>query len=493
MVMRMTVEEYEKKYGVLPGAPAPNVLEAAQKDMPDQNFAVGLAKGIGRSGVGLFSGVGQIGRGIQKGLARASDAVLGTGNIDLLGKSMFDADTEEGKKLTDLATPKTTAEKVGKFAGDVAQFAIPSTAVSKATKSANLLTRMVAEGVTSGTTATVQQGGFDKEAMDVAILSAIFPAAGALVKGAKVKIGEKAASRVINSLIKPLKNHMSYGKNPGRAVAREGIISSSLDDLEQKIGNSLTKRVDQLKNVLAESKELFDFSKTLVALEEALDKAAKQNNKGAVNRLNDIRQALTQNLSREIDETTGEVTIKSLGARNLTKLTAEEATSFLREIGELTAFTGNQSDDKLVNSALIQVYGNAKTALNKNIPERQALSEHIADLISAKIATKYRSEIAERANLLGFSPKVLGSIGAIGSAFTGNPIPFIIGLGAAGFEKAMSTPAAKTRLATWLSGAAKEQKKQLFEKAPWAKAAIYRLLIDDVEDTQNIESNPNKK
>lgn len=46
---------------------------------------------------------------------------------------------------------------------------------------------------------------------------------------------QRTAGRLINSLIKPTNRQFSYGRNPGLAVAKEGIVATSLEDLATQV------------------------------------------------------------------------------------------------------------------------------------------------------------------------------------------------------------------------------------------------------------------
>ena len=129
---------------------------------------------------------------------------------------------------------KNTSEKAGEIVSEIAQIAIPTTRIGKlASEAMKLLkltkgvktTKIASEAVTAGGVVAAQQGEIDSEARDAAILTAIFPVGGAILKS------KEGGSRLINSLIKPLQKDLSYGKDPGRAVAEEGIIANSLGEL----------------------------------------------------------------------------------------------------------------------------------------------------------------------------------------------------------------------------------------------------------------------
>jgi hypothetical protein len=452
------------KYGTVTDTAKIGSLEDAKKPQGTGTFGTGFQRGAGKTFFGLGRLAGKAATGIGK-------VIPGEDPLERVGQRI-----EEGYRALEPHLEAKPGEELGMFTEQVAEFAIPAGKVAQLTKGKALVGRMAAEGITGGAVATAQEGKFDNTARDIAILSAIFPGAGALLKTARVKIGTKAAPKIINSLIKPLKRDMSFGKNPGRGVAAEKIIASSLDDLESKIGSVLDRRINELNALASKSDAIFDVSKTLQPIDDAIDKAVSQNRPELVKRLEDAKKALSENLVRGVDPATGRTVIQSSGMRNLTQMSAEEAVGFKRAIGDITAFTGNPSDDKLVNSALKRTYGRVKEMIVTKIPESSELSERVADLISARTAAKYRAEIAARQNLIQFTPKVLGGAGLAGSIFSGNPIPAIVGMGAAGLEKALGTPAAKTRLAKWLASASREEKRQLFQKAPWARGIIQEAM-----------------
>lgn len=468
MAQKRTLEEIFQKSNL--GIEAVETREPEREPEGERGLR-GVATGVAKRGFKTLQGIsklggallerfnlpGQVAEFVTEGRVKAPEV-----------EPLFTPEKEE--KLE----PVGVAEKIGQFAGGVAEFALPFSKISALTKTKGLLTRAFSEGVAGGVVGGIQEGELSS-ARDTAVLNAIFPIAGKVAAVTKKPIKD-FAPRVINSLIKPLKKDMSFGKNPGRAVSEEGITASSLDELETNINSVLSQRVDDLNSIYAKSDEIFDLTATLKPIDDAMDVAAKQNNQAVLSRLQNTREALTNKLIRSTDENGREI-IQVGDLRDLTKLNATDALQFKRDIGDITAFTGNPSDDKIVNVALQKIYGNIKGKLNTAIPESVALNEKVADLISAKVATKYRAEIAERGNLITFTPKVIGAGGLIASFATGNPIPFIVSIGAAGIEKALETPKAKTELAKWLASSSTEQKRELFQKAPFVKAIISETFL----------------
>jgi hypothetical protein len=439
--------------------------------------APGIAKGLGKSALQLFQGVGELGQNIaQQTAGRVVEAVTGQPKEEL-GSKMFESGTEEFETLKDATKTETTGESIGKFVGDIAQFIIPATAVSRVQKGSSLASKIVGQALSDTGVQTAREGELNKDVRDTAILSLIIPSV--LTGGQKAVsalLGKSdSAGRVINSLIKPASKEFSYGKNPGMAVAKEGIVANSLDDLVTKIDDTIKNKSNEYIEAIKKSNTALNISDSFKPIDEALDVAVKQNNQGLVNRLNTIKVALTNNLTSQVDELGNQIIVPS-GIKQLDNISPEDLVSIKRDIGEMTAFTGNPSDDKLVNKALKGIYGNIKSKIDQAVPGSSEISERIASLISAKTATANRVGILARQNVGNFTGKVIGGAGAATSIFTGNPVPALIGLGIAGIENAMGTPAFKTRFAKFLSNASSAQLDELYKSVPGIRAVINREI-----------------
>ncbi len=346
-------------------------------------------------------------------------------------------------------------------------------------KGANALGKVTA-GATAGLSFDV--GSDLKEGRNVApglgtTLGAAIPAAG-IAKNVAVRFGQDQAPRIVNSLIKPLAKDFSYGKNPGRAVAEEKIVANNFDDLVEGISQrrqEVGQQIGDLGQQLSGSQEL-KVSQSLSVLDDAMRTAARQNNSTLLQRLQKTKEAITTKLEPALDND-GNIGIKKGDLRKLDNLSFSEVRDILREIGDMTQFTGNPSDDKLVNSTLKSLYGKIKQvsldAARKENPELakkfEELTERYADLTSAEIAAKYRDKIAERQNLIGVSPALSGVASAV-IAFVvsgGTALPAILaGVGGIALDKLASTPGFKTRLAAILSKKSPQEVKTIFDKVP---------------------------
>lgn len=439
-----------------------------------QQVGTGAAKEVASTGIGI----GSIGRGIQKGLSKGADVLFGTKRFGLGGESVFDKGSEKQQKAKEFLQPEGALEKTGAFATKAATFAVPGSQVTKATKGANFLTRTAAlAGSDIGVTA-VQKGELDKESLDAGIIAAAFPVVGKtaqLAKGA-LPSGKDAGGRVINSLIKPLLKDFSYGKNPGRAVAEAGITANSLDELAVNIRTVRQDTGQQIADKVAKSNVRLDASDSFKALDEAILEAKKapKTNVSIISRLENLKDDLLQ---------VGE---DGVPTRNLKELSASEIFDLKRDVGDLTRWTGNATDDEVVNKALKQTYGKLKNKLDTNIDGISDLNNKYADLKSAEIATEYRDKIASRQGLIGFGGQQAGiAAGLVTAAATGGiSTGVLVGATAAGVTEAMKTPAFKTKVATWLASASKDELKDAFTQAPWLRSSLQAALFDNTEENE---------
>lgn len=298
------------------------------------------------------------------------------------------------------------------------------------------------------------------------------------VGGALSNVAENSAPRLINSLIKPLAKDFAYGKNPGRTISELGITANSLDELGQKVtqarqevGQAIGKVGDSL-----EGKVELKLGSSLGPIDDAIQTAVAQRNQAAVSRLQNIKEALTH--VSGLNPKTGQ--IESQGSVLLDNASFKTAREMLGKIGDMTQFTGNPSDDKLVNSALKQVYGSIKGAtldaaksVNPTIAKQfTKLTEQYSDLTSAKVATEYRDKVGQRLNMVGLSPTIAGIGTALLTAIAtgGAAIPAILAGGAgAGIDKALSSVAVKTRVASLLAKRSPQEVEALTKAIPQLK------------------------
>ena len=305
-------------------------------------------------------------------------------------------------------------------------------------------------------------------------IGAGIPLAGAGVN--KIKNAFKAqAPRIINSLIKPLQKDLSYGKNPGRVIAEEGIIANDFDELLTKITEKKTEFGNKIGSIVKNNPDkILDLTDIVKPIEDAIKQAQKAPR---------VNQELIKRLNDTLSDILGEATIKTgqkVFTRQLRNINPEQTFEIKQIISDITKFTGNASDDGIVNKALKQVYGGIKARLNTALPQLIKLNEKYADLSSAKIATQYRDKILERQALVQFAPALRGFGTALFSIMA-NPeaiVPAVlIGVSEYTLEKVISSPALLTRLASWLAKTPVQQQNMIYQQIPALKNVVSKVFI----------------
>ena len=473
-------------------------LEGFEQDHPSPgDFLKKMDQQVQRFG----NASGRLGVGMMKGLMSSIFNMnkLAEQGLKKTGIERFIGDIDIGEKPEFLETEEGL-EKLGFGAEQILEFMTPisggtrlkmMTELFRSKGNVDAVRRILSKvggEVAEFTGKEFVQSGSVEHLRDVAIISAVIPAASGIFRETGIipqEFRKAMSERIINSLIRPLEKQFRYGKNPGRGVAEEGIIANSLEDLERQISRRLTGRTNQLNGVYDSAKykdttlDVVEFIEPIEALfRKALETPRTSQLSGLTKRINAIRNDLLQ---VKLDPKTGEIA----SFRNFKDITLKEAVELKRLIGEMTKWTGNITDDDLINAALRKAYG----VLNKKIlavaPETEFLNERIGDLISAKIAAQHRNVLAQRANLIPIGAEVIG----LGSGITaliasgGAVTPAIlIGVSVATLKIQLGKPAIKTRVATWLAKSTKDERDEVFKKVPFLKAAIIEEFGDGVFD-----------
>lgn len=459
----------------------PSAMASTGDTPPDESVgqkALGIA---GKVGNFLLPAVGDAYNALQgKGLngktwgqvagdigMTALTVVPGLGEVGLLGRGLEAAGlAARGIEAADVASNAAKAAKVG---GEISQGVKSVTAAADVAKTGSkipgILKGPISKGLALGYGSDVSSNLQKGETDPTKILT---PGLGTVTGGA-FGVGEKAlasggagvAGRLVNSLIKPLKKNFAYGKNPGLAVAEEGIVGNNLDDLARNIGARRQEIGNQIGQIGASVPDLrINLTRTLAPIDEGMEQAAKSNNPAMFSRLQQTRRALTENLGVGMDES-GAPAIISKGARNLADSSYQDAQALKQHIGDMTQWTGNLSDDKAVNAALQGVWRNIsntqKGGLNSVDPALRQRLEHLNDrygnLTEAEIATKYREAIHGRQNMISLGDK-LGGVGGLMTGILTGGGTLGAGMGAlagTATSHALGSTAVKTRAAAALA------------------------------------------
>jgi len=356
-------------------------------------------------------------------------------------------------------TPTTVQQFSGFVPEQIGEFFIPGAAgtkiskaisgakllknVPKLAKTAGLAGRVGTEATTFGGITGIQEGTLKGGAKESALIGGLLPVAGA----ATSVVGKKLSSRVMNSLIKPPSKEFRFGKDPGLAVAKEGIKANTLEGLLNKIRGKKQEIGKQLGKTVKSSEGIFDAEKLI--LDTAGKEGAKMTNDAVVKKFNNV----LDQLFFEVKFTREGLT--KVGTKDLTKLTSEKLHLLQRKIGELTTWT-EPAIDKPVNAALAKIYRSIGKQLEKMSPGTKPLQKRYANLLGAEKSVQMRENATKRSALIAnLGPLGIGGAVGLGSFIAGEgdrPLRSAIqgSLALAGAKFAGGT-AVKSRLANILA------------------------------------------
>lgn len=481
----------EKTQAILDSRPRGVDIPTALKELSNQGFTIEgyndkpVQSAVSNIGSGVKSVLGGIGEGVGgialSGIQKGGEYLVNKYGSEQMKQNMAVAPTLRQQYQQQMGKEENPSlYGAGQLGGEIMSLAAPVGAIGRLAKTgvealgAGSKVAKLTQAGTEGAAFTAGQGlqsGEKQSLTDYAIntgLNIAVPGAGMVAKG----LGENVAPRIINSLIKPLAKDFAYGKNPGKAVAELVAPANDFDGLISNISSTLDGVGSRIGSVVNQSQNLkqIDLSYTLKAIDEAINDANKtpRTNASLISRLEGVKSDLVDNIQAGIDPQ-----------------------SYKKLIGDLTKWTGNASDDQAVNKALKQTYGSTRQVmddvLSKELSPEQfaqykADSEAYGNLLSAKNAAEYRDKINERQNLISFGAKNAGLLTGVMTAVStgGAGVPAILaGLAGAGIDKALATPAFKTRLASLLSKLAPKDVSTFFDNVPTAKSIFTEQQIKD--------------
>ena len=351
-------------------------------------------------------------------------------------------------------------EKIGNTIGDVSQFFVPGEASLKVgnaaeklamnapkiiQKGAKLVGRAGTEALANAAITTLQ--GHPEQAGSTALVAGALPVIGSAA-GLLKKATGSISSRLINSLIKPANKAFDYGKNPGEAIAKEGIVAKSVQELIPKIDSKLKEigsTMDAIFNAPQNINKRVDVSNILDTIEKQLKdiKPVGDTNIRAIDRLNNLKQQITDYVTQK--------------GYDLKNLTLSQARDLKGTIGGAREWV-EKKDDDIVNQAINKMYGGIKEKINIQVPEVKEYNEAYANFLSAKNSAENRALQIQRNNILGLVAGA-GATGGIGlgiynymqgNSDAGNRM-LLAGLGSAALSKISGSTFLKTLIASALS------------------------------------------
>ena len=322
-------------------------------------------------------------------------------------------------KVLIIGSSNPTGEKIGKFAGDVAQFAIPGTKVSKATQALSAVPRIAARMATAGAVGAAQTG----DIKGGAVAAGIEGVAPGVAKG--VSVVAKPITAFMGRLLKGVSSGLSGAstpqieallKNPKAAqqVVKE-IKSSGGAGLLRKNSKAIVEGVSKIRQ---EARQAFGKGLGELAETDIQPTVFRENIKGVLNQYGSVikkGQRVLQNVEfddpkniKRASDLIDRLSNVKLDGKSLRKLADDVASSkykvatsderlafnvFINDLSQGLKNTVNKSTGKLdeINKAfsqdmqiaeeIQQIFGKVKF---KNAKEILTVSQRLESLFSKK-------------------------------------------------------------------------------------------------------------
>ena len=258
------------------------------------------------------------------------------------------------------------------------------------------------------------------------------------VMGAR-KLAGSAAGKIINSILKPKTAAFKYGRNPGKTVAKLGIVGNSVEDFGQNIGKTIQTKLDDLGNILKVPQNVakkINYTKAVNILDDTIDDLGKspKMNKTIISKMQDLKDDLLALATKT-------------GKKNIKKLTPEEALNMKRVTGNAAKWTGTDTPAEF-QGLIHKMYHAMRKAMEKAIPETAQINDDIANLIGAQRAIPGAVARAEKAGPMGLFKLRTALAGGAGALLGGGTPGAVAGIAA---EKIASSPPVATRAARTLA------------------------------------------
>jgi hypothetical protein len=331
-----------------------------------QKFGTGLAK----SALSAVKGAGQLGEAIGGALLPES----------LTPQSVYSDEATKGGLLDkENLKGEGGAEKFGKFVGDVAQFAVPAGKITKATKGASMVGKIVPRAISSGTVATIQEGEVGKGTAIAAGAETVLPVAGKyVVKPISRFIGGlfrgtgSVLSGVSDDTLKLIQQNAKVGKDAVKTIKASGQ--------EQILKDNIKNYIDGMTKLRSTASQKFGKALETLSKTDIDDKIIKKEGLKALEKNN----VLIKN--GKIDLTNSEI----LNPQLQKKLTAN-----INEINKIKLLDGKSLRD--VIKKIEETYKIKSPGLD---PDRLAYNEVLDDLIDAfRNSINLKTDVLSKANL----------------------------------------------------------------------------------------------
>ena len=416
---------------------------------------------------GLLSKVGGAGVDVAQGASKGLWSTM-LGISKLMGRVPYEATLED----LGIEDPEGFFENLGFYGEQIGEFFLPGGVVTKGTKAvqgakglskapaavrtgAELATRAGLEAATVAGVTAAQTGGDAEEVTGSAAWAGGIPVAGKVVgplAGAiKTGLSRKLPALLVNSLLRPPRKELLFGKQPGKEVAAQGLKASSLDGLLQKV----SKRKEAIGQAInrhlssggAASQKIDIVPLVNDPIDKAIQTALEEGHEALVKRLEKFRDGqLMRKFKLEL-------------MPKVLRLSPLDAQKYKRSVGDSFKWTEDPIEGTIAQVKQ-KIYGQINDAIEAVVPGTKVLNQQYGNLLSAQHSVDYRLDTLNRLDLLNLTTKGFAATAALLTAVTTGDIGggALAGLASAGVLKGVTSTAAVTRFSTALAKLSPEEK-----------------------------------
>jgi len=478
----------------------------------------GVATGFGKGILSTVKGAGQLGEKIGGGILGGVEKLTG-----LPVKPEDSVYSDEATKDTILSeenlTPQTTAEKIGKFGEQVAEFAIPATKLANASKGLGLAKTIGTRALTSGTVASIQAGDVGKEAGIAAGVETALPLTGKFIV--------KPALRLTSRLFKGLASGVSgVGTDTIEQIVQNPKTAKETVKILNQGGNKavLEKNaktiIDGVSNVRKEARQAYgdaleSLAKTDIqpktfrdSVQATLDKFGSKV-EGSTRMLDNVEFNDPVNLKKasaiidrvsntELDGKSLKKVLDYIGSKRYSIATTDERLAYNAFVGDmekavknaiskstdkLTDMNAKYSADMQLTEAIEGIFGKVKF---KNSKELNKVSQQLETLFSKKgLSPEYIDDFLTRIGVGVEDFKTSEAVRQISGKVTGaNTKGLSIGELIQQATSSVVTPKLVRNIAIATGKTESVIQKLLANTAPSARGALIKSLFGSKEEVE---------
>ena len=333
-----------------------------------------------------------------------------------------EADAEQEK----LTTPSNAMQKLGFGGEQAAEYLLPMGAEEKLASAAGRIPtigrfaepagRIAAGALSTGGIEKLHGGSFTTGAE----LGAGFGAAG--------ELGRAVAPSIAESALGITRRQRGFGKTPGQAVL-DDVQGIRPETIARNAGQRIGQLTGELESATASSPRLARTIPAIQIIDDEMAKAARQNNRGFYDQLQDIRNQLTT------DFRTGQ---------RIPSITSPQQILDLKRGIQSLEKSWNPGQQGMARGAVRKASRALDTELDATVPEAKGINQRISSLIEAKKGAANESRgagVTQRAvhRMAAHTGALAGSVaggyggyreggipGAVAGATAGMVIPEII-------------------------------------------------------------------